>query len=221
MANSTSPKGEVPASLSFDVRYMQKGKHSVVLFLPEAYHALIGLVVAYWGNFEVVFDACLEGLIAGEVADGKVRETTGWRRQKFKNRRKLFKDICDEWLVSWNPVAAAKLTLILDSASHLHSRRNLIAHGTYGYSIPAQSSVAQGCYAFSTATSEKMPFDEHVLKKIYHDISHTTADLVDTFQSIGKIEGPFYALPDSEILRIYRETVHPWNPNPARRPDAV
>ncbi|AEJ01167.1 hypothetical protein Nit79A3_1332 [Nitrosomonas sp. Is79A3] len=218
MTDITSPKNAVPASISFDVKYMQKGKHSVILILPEAYHAPIGLIVAYWGNFEVIFDSCLEGLIIGEIDDGKVRETKGWKHKGFKKRRELFKDICDEWLASWDPAAAAKLTSIIDSASHLHSRRNLIDHGTYGYTIPAQSSIAKGCYAYSNATEEKMPFDEHILKKIYHDISHTTANLVRTFSSFGKVEGQFHTLPDSEILRIYRETTHPWNPNPAKRP---
>jgi hypothetical protein len=221
MTNSTSLPDEIPASLSFDVKYMHRGKYSIVLFLPEAYHALIGLVVAYWGNFEVVFDFCLEGLIAGEVADGKTRETSRWKHQNFKNRRKLFKEICDGWLTAWKPEAAQKLISILDSASHLHSRRNLIAHGTYGYSIPAKSSVARDCYAFNNSTKEKMLFDERILKKIYHDISHLTADLINAFQSFGEVEGPFYMLPDAEILRVYRETVHPWNPNPKKRPGVV
>ncbi|MCX7062123.1 MAG: hypothetical protein NTZ11_14730, partial [Gammaproteobacteria bacterium] len=64
-----------PATHSFDVRFMQEGKQSVMLFLPEAYYALIGLVVVYWGNFEVVLDSCLQGLIRAEAADGGRRET--------------------------------------------------------------------------------------------------------------------------------------------------
>lgn len=221
MSDSTSPKDGMPASLSFDVRFMQRGKHSIFLFLPEAYHAPIGLVVAYWGSFEVLFDSCLGSLIAAEVADGKTRETSRWRRKNFKDRRRLFKEICDEWLTTWKPEVAKKLVSILDSASHLHSRRNLIAHGTYEYSIPPHSSVASNCYAFNKSTNEKMRFDERILKKIYHDISHLTADLIDTFKSFGEVEGPFLMLPDSEILRINKETVHPWNPNPKKRPDAI
>lgn len=221
MSDSTPSQNEIPASLSFDVRYLQSGKHSIFLFLPEAYHALIGLVVAYWGSFEVLFDSCLEGLIAAEVADGKTRETSRWRRQNFKARRKLFKEICDEWLATWKPEEAKKLVSILDSASHLHSRRNLIAHGTYEYSIPAHSSFARNCFASNNSTNEKMEFDERILKKIYHDISHLTADLIITFESFGEVKGPFRMLPDAEILRIYRETVHPWNPNPKKRSGAV
>jgi hypothetical protein len=220
MSDDSSIEGRA-ASFSFDIKYMQEGRYSVLLFLPEAYHAPIGLIVAYWGNFEVVFDSCLEGLIAGEIADGKVRDTSGWKRQSFRRRRKLFKDICKEWLMTWRPDEADRLIAIIDAASQLQSRRNLIAHGTYGYSIPPHSSVAQECYAFNGSTNEKMPFDEEVLKRIYHEISHVTADLVHTFQSFGKISGPYSQLADAEILRVYRETVHQWNPDPGKRPNAA
>jgi hypothetical protein len=208
----------VPASSSFDVRFMKKGKHSVILFLPETYHAPIGLIIAYWGNFELTFDFCLEALITAEAADGKLRETSGWKRLIFKRRRKIFEEVCKDWLAAWNSEAALKLQSILALSSSLHAQRNIIAHGIYGYTIPSDSSIAQQCYAQNLSTGRKMFFDERVLKKIYHDISHITADLIMTFGSIGKVQGPFYAISDEEILRTYRETVHPWNPNPKKRP---
>lgn len=221
MAEDTPGPKAVLAGSSFDIIFMVPGKHSVMLFLPEEYHGLIGLVVAYWGNFEVVFDSCLDGLIRGEQADGKTRKVSGWKRQSFKARRTLFTDICEEWLSTRKPEAAHALTLLLDQAAHLHSRRNLIAHGTYGYTIPPNSSVATECFALSASTNEKLSFDEHVLKQLYHDISHLTADLVNLILSIGKWEGDYMAIPDAEILRIYHDTTHPWNPDPKKRPDAV
>jgi hypothetical protein len=180
-----------PAVHSFDVRFMRPGKRSVLLFLPEAYHGLIGLVVAYWGNFEVVFDSCLRALIEAEAADGKSRKTARWERQPFKDRSKLFGALVREWVSTWNPKAAEQLVNILDSALKLQPQRNMIAHGTYGYSVPPKSSVAENCYALNNSTGERMPFDETVLKGIYHDISHATADLVSAFKAIGTVEGPF------------------------------
>lgn len=177
--------------------------------------------MAYWGNFEVIFDSCLNGLIQGERLDGRERKTSGWEQLSFKKRSKLFKEICNEWLYAWKSDEAKKLNAILDAASHLRARRDIIAHGTYGYTIPPHSSIATNCLAINNKTKEKMPFDEHTLKKIYHDISHLTADLIFTFQKIGKVNGPFHAIPDSEILQIYRDTVHPWNPNTKKRPDKI
>ena len=93
----------------------------------------------------------------------------------------------------------------------------MIAHGTYAYTIPPMSSLAANCRAVNQETGELMPFDGDVLKKLYHDISHLTADLIMTFRLFTTVEGPFFALPDTEILRAYRETNHPWHPNPRKR----
>jgi hypothetical protein len=205
------------AALDFDIRFMRKGKHSTLLFLPKEYHASIGLIVAYWGNFEVVFDSMLDGLLEGEKSGGVVRSTTDWRKQKFRCRNSIFKEVCSEWLSTWRPTEAQTLLQISDTAADLHWRRNMIAHGTYAFTMPPNSNVATRCRAISASTGKEMPFDEKVLKKLYHDISHLTADLVMTVRAFGEIQGPFHALPDTEILRFYRETDHPWHPNPAKR----
>jgi hypothetical protein len=203
------PRREPQATFLFDVRYMRKGQHSVMLLLPEAYHAPIGLVIAYWGNFEVAFDACLAALISGESADGGTRDTSNWNRRRFKRRSSLFKKICSEWLSTWKAVEAKKLATIADRAGDLHWRRNMIAHGVYSYTIPPYSSVATNCRAINHESGDEMPFDEHVLKKLYHDISHLTAELIMTLKTFCSVEGPFLALPDTEVLRVYRETNHP------------
>lgn len=205
------------ASLSFDIRFMKKGKHSVILFLPEAYHAPIGLVIAYWGNFETVFNACLGGLIEAEQNDGGTRDTTAWKHRRFKSRRELFKELCSEWLAGKKPEVATLIAEMADRAGDLSWKRNMIAHGAYSYEIPPMSSGAVNCRAIDHEKGKEFPFDETVLKRLYHDISHLTADLVAAFSAIGKVEGPFHALPDTEILRVYRETSHPWNPNPKKR----
>jgi hypothetical protein len=38
------------------------------------------------------------------------------------------------------------------------------------------------------------------------------------FRSIGQVEGQFIAIADDELIRIYKTTVHPWNPDPKLRP---
>lgn len=207
------------ASMSFDIRFMRKGKESALIFLPEPYHAPIGLIIAHWGNFERHFDICLQALIAGEVADGGTREVQLSRQ--FKRRRALFKEICTEWLAGWRPEEAKSLCQIADTAGDLSWKRNLIAHGQYAYTIPPQSSLATNCRASDTESGKEFSFDADTLVKLYHDISHLTADLVSTFKAFGHVEGDFHTMPDAEVLRTYRETVHPWNPNPKKRPSPV
>lgn len=205
------------ASMSFDVRFMRKGKHSIFLHLPEDYHAPIGLVVAYWGSFETIFDAMLSALIEGEQADGVDRDAGNWRRKSFKHRRKLLKDVCTRWLSTWDSTAAEKIKTIADTAGDISRKRNLIAHGTYSYTVLARSSSAVSCRAINHKTGDELMFDLDVLKKLYHDISHLAADLLIAFQSLGEVHSSFVTIPDEEILRLYRETEHPWNPNPKKR----
>jgi len=89
---------------------------------------LVGRVVVYWGNFEVAFDACLRALIVGEAADGGQRKTSGWERHPFRQRCKLFRAITEEWLAAWRTDVASQLLAIVDAASSLQARRNMIAH---------------------------------------------------------------------------------------------
>jgi hypothetical protein len=197
---------------------MRKGKHSVFLFLPEEFHASIGLIVAYWSNFEVVFDACLAGLVSAEHASGGNRNSDKWKQKSVKDRRVLFKSICKEWLATRKPEEAAALCKICDMSGDLHRSRNLITHGVFSYSVLPHSSDVTNCKAVNHETGDEMPSDAESLIKLRHDISHLTADLIITFDSIGQVQGPFQLIPDAEILRIYRDTVHPWNPNPKKRP---
>ena len=217
MAKKKPPKETQPAAFDFDINYMEEGRHSAILLLPKAYHAPIGLVVAHWGNFEAHFDICLHGLVEGALRDDFDIDTIDWRGRRFKQRKKLFKSICADWLSTWEPDNAEKLIDQADQSGDLYWKRNMIAHGTYAYSMPPHSQIATNFRAISAPKEKEFPFDEHVLKKLYHDISHLTAELVLTFQSFGQIEGPFFSLPDKEILRVYAETNHPWNPNPDKR----
>lgn len=174
--------------------------------------------MAYWGNFEALLDIFLAALIEGESADGRVRNVKNWKRRSYKQRRELFVAICHEWVATWKPESADQLAQLVESSVALHAKRNLIAHGNYSYTIPPRTSVATECYAVNHTTGEKMYFDSDVLKALYHAISHLTTDLMTAFRAVAQIEGPFHAVSDDEILRIYRDSVHPWNPDPSKRP---
>ena len=190
-----------------------------MLYLPEPYHASIGLVVAYWGNFEVLFDQILGALLQAEQNAGGQLQPGKWKHLSFNKRRQLFDRFCKESLNARKPEIASKFLGLLARAADLQWKRNMIAHGTYRYSILPMSSAVSDCYAYNERDDRKLPFDDEILKKLYHDISHLTADFVREFGSLGKIEGyPFILVKDDEIIKIYRNTVHPWNPDPRLRP---
>jgi hypothetical protein len=209
----------VLASMSWDWRFLEDGKHSTILFLPIEYHAFIGLIVAHWGRFELSFDRCLESLVKSEALAGKKRDTLGWRTRNFKKLRKLFKTICKEWLGTKLPQDANTLCDIADDAAELARKRNMIAHGTYTYTMPPHSGLATNCRAIDTRTGEEMPFDADFLIKLRHDISHLNADLVMTFMKFAKVDG-FHSLPDTLLLQAVGRSIHPTPPTertPLRR----
>jgi hypothetical protein len=190
---------DIPASMSFDLRFLQKGKESALIFLPQPYHAPIGLIIAHWGNFERHFDICLQALLAGEAAEGGVRDRH--HLKQFKRRRAVLKEICTEWLASWRPEEAAALCQIADTAGDLSWKRNMIAHGKFYYEIPSQSSKAVNCKAIDTESGKEFPFDADRLIKLYHDIAHLTADLVNTSRSLALLLVTSTLCPMMRLLR--------------------
>lgn len=210
--------GEAPVGRnSYDRRFLRKGKNSVFLLLPEEYAGPIGMIIAHWGYFETTFNSCLDALVRGEAAGGETRDTTGWQIMAFRRRRALFKEIVAAWLAPWNPDAAKRLGQACDTAGDLSWKRNLIAHGMYAYTILPYSSEVTNCRATNVATGDVFNFDRDILLKLQHDISHLTCDFYFTFSEFSDVQGPFYSSPDEEILRVFRETNHPWHPNPDKR----
>ena len=179
---------DIPAaSFTFDLRFMKKGKRSAILFLPESHLRDIGAIIAYWGMFEINFNNALSALVEAKQAEGVTRNTPNFTRQRFKTRRKLFKSICEEWLATWDAETAAMLCVIADTAGDLAKKRNMIAHGVYTYTIPPMSSFATDCVAIDTETGDRFPFDEFVLKKLYHDIAHLGSGPINGIPSASEM----------------------------------
>ncbi len=198
MSNSPPPT----ASLSFDRRFLRNGKQSAFIFLPQEYHAPIGLVIAYWGNFEALFDACLGCMIEQERLKGGERDTANWQRSAFKKQRRIFKEICSDFISIRYPETAKEVFRIIDNCSNLHQKRNMIAHGTYNYTVLPHSSEITDFRAFDKK-GNSMIFNEYILKELYHDISHITADLIIAFQNHGELSGPCFLFQDSEMLKVF------------------
>lgn len=207
MSQKREPQQPVPGKLTINRRFLRRGKHSALLFLPDTYHAHIGLIIAHWGQFEHLFDKFLEGLIRGEKADNGTRQTEGWEGSEFKRRRELFKAICQDWLLPWQAKPAKVLIDLCATAGDLRWQRDMIAHGTYAYTIPPMSSHAVNCRAVNERTGQVMPFDEHTLTKLHHDIAHLAADMLLTFKEFSVVENDWVVtLPDTQLLELFRET---------------
>ena len=159
-------------------------------------------MVAYWGNFESLFNACLEAIVASETASGSSRKVGRWRRGSFRLRCNLFHAICDEWLRDGRPAAADTLIDVIERARLLHQQRNMIAHGCYGYTILPRSSRAVDCVAINGDTGERLQFDERVLTQLYHDISHITAELWATAATFGNATGTMAIIEDSDLIAL-------------------
>lgn len=198
-----------PAEFQADLRFLKPDKHSAILFLPISFQGPIGLVIAHWGHFEGFFDKVLKALLAGEAAEGIEREDI--RAREFKRRRALLKDVCKEWLAKYRPAEAAELSAIADRAGDLYRKRNYVAHGFFEY--VSENGVATGFKAALPSVEEKMALSEDILKKIYHDIAHLTADLMICADKVCHLRGYFVALPDRYLLEAAQETSHPKYPN--------
>jgi hypothetical protein len=208
----------IEAAGTFDVRFLHKDKCSVFLHLPQPYHAEIGLIVAHWGCFESTFDVylgALRSVIERQDAAGKSRQESG----SLARRRREMHQLSEVIFRDKRPRVADQVTALLGRVAELSFKRNLIVHGHYGYTIPPKSSLATDCYAFNNK-GEKFYFDQDTLKRLHHDISHATAELIDIFAPVVREKGdfPFIVIPDSELLRVYQDSVHRWNPDPAKRP---
>ena len=129
--------------------------------------------------------------------------------------------VCQRLLVlnSNEPKLWAEFEAVANRALELHWQRNVIVHGSYGAVIAPYSDHAT-FYAegFRRKEPVRIELNHDVLEQLWHDISHLGGALFDAFSQIGTIEGVWPTLLDTDILRVYRESHHPWNPNPDRIP---
>jgi len=196
---------ELPAQSAFDRRFLEEGKHSLFLYLPQELHTHIGAVIAYWGAFETSFDGILGSLIE---ADGeKIRKNKKkWRNLGFSGRCDLFKEICEDWISAEYPSEAEEYLSIIERARGASKKRNLLAHGNYSYTILAHSMSATNFRAINSRSGEFFAFDDEILIGLHHEISHLAASLIMTSRKIGDVEGNFLLIEDNYLLTLLRST---------------
>jgi hypothetical protein len=213
--SNPSDENKSQVTVSFNVQYLKKGSHIVFLPVPEAELRLIGLVAAHWGTFEVQLNSLIASILAsiGQVIDG-------WERLGFKKRKEMLADLIKEQLADL-PETERRYRKLLGDAADLYWRRNTVAHGQYRVTFPPAGSEPPSFWAESFYKNRPVRVDINVptLEKLWHDIAHLTGELQQIVKSHGgTVSGWPQAWPDEQILRVYTETIHPWNPNPDMRP---
>lgn len=169
------------AERNFQREYLKDGLHMYPLPIDDNLAALIGLVVAYWGDFENTLNKVIAiSLPVSEIAAPE------WQRKGFKKRKTLLKDILK--IVRFNNYdeASERLIALLGTATVLHRKRNLVAHGTYQFTFaPYSKSCAAKATSFYNQQEETFQLTPENLKQLWHDIAHLSGELIMVINLIG------------------------------------
>jgi hypothetical protein len=202
-------KSEV--SSSFKIEYLYEGGTVVLLSIPDNLLVLIGQVAAQWGAFEVQLDKLMAAIF---VSIGTSPE--GWERQGFAKRKKLFVHTVRDHLGKTYPLAADNYRKIAGDSADLYWRRNVVVHGNYriNFTPPGSERPIFWAEGVHNGLNVKVDLNEPTLEKLWHGIAHLTGGLIATANLHGSVTASGWpqTFSDTEMLRIYRETSHPWNP---------
>jgi hypothetical protein len=213
MPKSPKVAQKYPVTASFNITYLEDGLRIALLPVPDDLLKLVGSVIAYWGQFEFHFSAAVGALLkhAG-------REEPGWDRLGFRKRRVLLRTLVKEVYGQANPAISDAFTSVANMAGSLYWRRNLVAHGTYAFTIAAMSNDGEfRAEGFHNGKPVSMPLNHEHLESLWHEIAHLDGALYEVLSEVGEIGGYWPTLLDKEILQVYSESNHPWNPNPDKR----
>jgi hypothetical protein len=194
---------------SFNVEHLKDGLHIATLPIPDSELKMIGLVAAHWGTFEVQMDKLIAAFL---TALG--RTDTDWKTQGFSRRKTLLVELVRDNLESTFPSASASYRKTMGDAASLYWRRNLVVHGQYRVKFPPAGSESPTFWAEGIYKSRnvRISIDVPTLDKLWHDIAHLTGALMATVRTHGRADDWPWTLPDTQLLRVYRETSHPWHP---------
>lgn len=195
---NVDPLGNVKLEQEFKIEYLRPGKHLQLLPIPEAVLKRIGLVIAYWGHFELHFDVVLEAILIGLQ-----REAVGWKNLSFTRRKELMKTVAQELLKGKNDPALSAMLAVCGDAAGLHPMRNVVAHGRYSIGVVAPGDLVATVFATGNrkgkAVTVKM--DEATLDKLWHDLSHLGGSLVEAARLFLDVGGNTMTFPDTDVLR--------------------
>jgi hypothetical protein len=197
---SEEPQEVHEAILGLKPKYLRLGKHSTFLPIPDSLLTQVGHVIVQWGNFENSFNFVLDELI--EKAD----HNNPVQRMAYKRRQKLLKVLAKEVLGDADKQTSDALIDLSGRSLAFHRKRNIIAHGSYRFTMLPYSNTATDFKAF--VENEEISISIESLRQLWHDISHLNGDLVQLIKRICTLDGFDYTLPDTDLLRIIEDQSH-------------
>lgn len=96
--------------------------------IPAAYHKPIGQLLVRWGVTELYLQSVVWHFWG--IQDPKVARLLTWDLQAV-SKLDLFRYLSPRWIK--DPTHIAELKAIADKADELRTKRNRVAHGTWGY----------------------------------------------------------------------------------------
>ena len=189
----------------FDVRYLKKGEISLIIPVQPRHAELIGMIVFYWGAFEVRLDSCIRSI--HEVMRREL--PTNFERMQFKRRNELFREIIEDYLPNTGQDGWIELLPVFKSLSHraaaLQWKRNVVAHGFYTYHQPIDRDPQLPPIVTATSIYKgrrvEIRLTDDILSKLKHDIAHLSGRLMFELLSRGLTFGqPEILVEDRDML---------------------
>lgn len=208
MSNKDFETGPVNVSFTerLDIRFLKSGQHSLIIPIPDDLVALIGHVAVQWGAFDYRLNVITEHFIKLL----RKKPPRGWRKQPFVKRKKLFKDVSQEYTAQMFPDSSQLFREIADTAASLHIKRNVIVHGYIEIKgIEDASSPTGGSATFvAHGVHKRKPISyqltEDFLQEVKHDISHLSGNMMAEINRMGGrliSGGPEIVVPDTDLLQ--------------------
>lgn len=190
------------ATATFSTRYLKDGQHVAILPMDSQLLELIGLVTAYWCDFETKLNGMIEHLLP--QLD---RHEPNWARRSFKKRKALLLELLDSCkFVQNHDQGMAAFKAIMSRAGELSWRRNIVVHGTYNPCLaPFSSNVHFRAIGHHNGRRVELSLDPETLNQLWHDIAHIGGAMVEALKIVGDIEGFWPTLPDRYFLQLQQK----------------
>lgn len=173
-----------------DMSWEEQGRYWPPDPLTKDLFADIGRVAVEWAYLENQIDLWISDFL-GNPDNCEIESVLNI---PFKKRMRLWRDLLEQ--EQMNPEATALLLTVIDKASNLRDRRDLVIHGRWGLNPLSDNADGVVMWRFTdTWNVEIHPIKRDQLKKLAERIRALTEELVEFGQKHGYPEPTFQRIP--------------------------